>query len=406
MKSKTLVCLTLLAVATLLIPAAQAQIFSVIHTFTGIGGDGANPSAGVILRAGVLYGTTYQGGLGGVNGRGTVYQMTHVGSNWNYKPIFLFPANGSGGANPSARVVFGPDLRLYGTTTAGGSFQKGVVFFLTAPISICRTLVCLWKEKVIYHFQGPPDGAEPMGDLTWDPDGNIYGTTVGGGPTQDEWGTAYELHSGNSWTEEVLHNFTRFGGVNPNAGLVYSGGKLFGTSPQGGLSGNGEIFELVFGFNWMENHLHDFANQGDGSNAVGGLIMDASGSFYGATAGGGSGGGGVVYKEQFSGGTWTFLPIYSFAPYPGCGPAASLTMDNAGNLYGTTVCQGVNHLGNVFKLTKAGNTWVYSSLYDFTGGTDGEYPISTVTIDTDGTLYGISQGGASRGLGVVWMIKP
>jgi hypothetical protein len=80
-------------------------------------------------------------------------------------------------------------------------------------------------------------------------------------------------------------------------------------------------------------------------------------------------------------------------------------MDAAGNLYGTTLCSGANYAGNVFKLTKTQNGWVYASLHDFTGGADGARPYSTVTIDSDGTLYGTaSQGG--NGYGVVWMIKP
>ena len=66
-------------------------------------------------------------------------------------------------------------------------------------------------------------------------------------------------------------------------------------------------------------------------------------------------------------------------------------MDNSGNLYGTTYCDGANSLGNVFKLTNTQNGWEYTSLHDFTGGADGAYPISNVTIDTDGTLYGTAE---------------
>jgi uncharacterized repeat protein (TIGR03803 family) len=83
-------------------------------------------------------------------------------------------------------------------------------------------------------------------------------------------------------------------------------------------------------------------------------------------------------------------------------------MDSTGNLYGTTYCTGPNQQGVVFKLTKTGNTWVYSSLHDFTGRSDdGGEPMSQVTIDSDGTLYGTaSHGGSSHSYGVVWMIKP
>ena len=95
-----------------------------------------------------------------------------------------------------------------------------------------------------------------------------------------------------------------------------------------------------------------------------------------------------------------------------CGPNASLTMDAAGNIYGTTVCDGPVFSGNVFKLTNTENGWVYTSLHDFTGGSDGREPFSNVTIDADGTLFGTASGGGNLnycvpgGCGVVWMIKP
>ena len=88
------------------------------------------------------------------------------------------------------------------------------------------------------------------------------------------------------------------------------------------------------------------------------------------------------------------------------------TTDNSGNLYGTTACDGASSFGSIFELTNTQNGWEYVSLHDFTGGADGAYPISNVTIDTDGTLYGTAQAGgnltcnASVGCGTVWMIKP
>jgi uncharacterized repeat protein (TIGR03803 family) len=83
-------------------------------------------------------------------------------------------------------------------------------------------------------------------------------------------------------------------------------------------------------------------------------------------------------------------------------------MDGAGNLYGTTFADGIYGSGNVFKLSNTQDGWVYTSLYDFTGGTDGERPHSNVTIDSDGTLYGttVSAGDPNCGCGTVWMIKP
>ena len=81
-------------------------------------------------------------------------------------------------------------------------------------------------------------------------------------------------------------------------------------------------------------------------------------------------------------------------------------MDVAGSLYGTTYCNGANGFGNVFKLSSTQNGWEYQSLYDFSNSDDGEWPVSNVAIDTDGTLYGTTSNGGSHRSGTVWMITP
>ncbi len=134
--------------------------------------------------------------------------------------------------------------------------------------------------------------------------------------------------------------------------------------------------------------------------------MDSFGNLYGATSDSGVSGGGTVFELSALGDTWTYKLLYSFSGSSGCGPFATLTMDAAGNLYGTTRCDGVNHFGSVFKLTNTGNGWIYHSLYDFTGRVDGGNPTGKVTIDTDGNLYGTATNGGSLDYGVVWMIKP
>jgi len=86
-------------------------------------------------------------------------------------------------------------------------------------------------------------------------------------------------------------------------------------------------------------------------------------------------------------------------------------MDGAGNLYGTTRCDGANDFGSVFKLTSTGGGWTYTSLHDFRGGSDGGYPISNVVFDTSGNLYGTAYAGGTGlacggGCAVVWEITP
>ncbi len=81
-------------------------------------------------------------------------------------------------------------------------------------------------------------------------------------------------------------------------------------------------------------------------------------------------------------------------------------MDGAGNLYGTTGCDGLYESGNVFKLTPSKGGWTYTSLHDFTGGSDGGSPFSNVIFDAVGNLYGTAYAGGSHGVGVVWEIMP
>ena len=92
------------------------------------------------------------------------------------------------------------------------------------------------------------------------------------------------------------------------------------------------------------------------------------------------------------------------------GPANSLSIDGAGNLYGTTVRDGAYEHGNVFKLVPGNAGWTYTSLYDFTGGTDGDSPQSKVTFNANGNLYGTTVSGGTgcggAGCGVVWEITP
>ncbi|MFZ0707726.1 MAG: choice-of-anchor tandem repeat GloVer-containing protein [Candidatus Korobacteraceae bacterium] len=190
MKLKILVCLSLITTIASITRAARAQTFSVIHAFTEP--SGVVPVSGVTIKAGVLYGTTICTRY--CTGNGTVYQIIPVGANWYFTPISLLSA---GGVDPEARVVFGPDNQLYGTTFVGGPQGNGVVFSLTPLVSICKTANCVSTEKVLHLFTDSPDGANPGGgDLIWDAMGNIYGTTLYGGTSSD--GTVYQMtKSGN-----------------------------------------------------------------------------------------------------------------------------------------------------------------------------------------------------------------
>ena len=83
-----------------------------------------------------------------------------------------------------------------------------------------------------------------------------------------------------------------------------------------------------------------------------------------------------------------------------------MTIDAAGNLYGTTVYGGAHRDGSVFKLTRNNGSWSYTDLYDFTGGADGGNPIGAVAVDANGNVYGTASDGGTSGKGVAWKITP
>jgi uncharacterized repeat protein (TIGR03803 family) len=396
--------------------SAHAQTFSVLHNFSG-GLDGATPYAGLTMdRAGNFYGTTYAGGSRHL---GTVYRLERSGSGWVADGLYSFIGGVSDGLEPQARVVFGPDGSLYGTASAGGpggycgEVGCGMVFQLRPPVTFCHSVSCPWTETIL-HFFGPlSDGYSPSGELVFDEAGNLYGTTELGGVA----GIVYELTlSGNTWIETIIHDFSSDDGYEPYGGLLSdNAGTLYGTTQTGGLYYAGTVFRLArSGSGWTESLPHIFQLASDGGYPTAGLVFDQAGNLYGGTTYGGRNGAGVVFELSPAGSSWTYSVLYTFTGGDGCpydeyigsGPWAALAMDAAGNLYGTTRCDGANRMGNIFKLTLSGGGWTYTSLHDFTGGDDGAYPISSVIVDASGNLYGTASAGGSQGHGVVWEVTP
>lgn len=422
------------ALATLLLVVAtqmQAQTYTVIHDFTG-GADGAYPYAGLSIdRAGNLYGTASHGGFqgndcgsigGSVGGCGTIFKLSRAGSSWVFAPLYQFKGsfpNGDG-AWPYSRVIFGPDGALYGTTIDGGVGGQncgafgpggcGTVFKLTPAPTFCRTVLCPWQETRLYAFTDTPDGMGPEGEIAFDGAGNLYGTTESGG-TNNAYGIVYKLTPAHgSWPETVLYNFQGRGdGGGPVGGVALDpSGSIYGTNWTGGAGGWGVIFQLTAsGSGWTLNTLHSFGGLNDGFGAYAGVIIDQVGNLYGGLMNAGNGDA-YVYELSPSNGGWTYSLLYAVDQSFGGGPAANLVMDAAGNLYGTTLGDGQapDPYGNVFKLTPSVNGWVYTDLYDFTGGNDGGTPYSSLVLDASGNIFGTATAGGRNGYGVVFEIAP
>ena len=414
--------LVMACIAAMLIQPVHAQTYTVIHNFAG-GIDGDEPDYGLTIDStGTLYGATFEGDAG----TGTIFKLTHRGSGWLLQTLYVF-TGGSDGAAPYAGVIFGPNGSLYGTTgfggqgpctTGGGKTGCGTAFNLQPPVSACPAVLCYWRETVLNMFTGGSNGALPYGGRPiFDRAGNLYGATFAGGVENCSagCGLVYELiPSGSGWTEKILYSFTKAGGdgASPWAGVIFDkAGNLYGTTEFGGAYGYGTIYELTpSGSGWTEKVLYSFQNQGDGAWPFAGLIFDPSGNLYGATTwGGGTGNGGTVFELTPAGSGWSFQTLHAFTRQPGelaGGPVASLVMDTAGNVYGATYGDGVYGLGSVFKLTPSGGGWTNTTLYDFTGGTDGLLPRSNLVLDANGNVYGMTASGGAYGRGVVFEVTP
>jgi uncharacterized repeat protein (TIGR03803 family) len=248
---------------------------------------------------------------------------------------------------------------------------------------------------ILYSFTNSPDGANPFAGLLMDASGNLYGTTEGGGilPSSGGCGTVFKLDS--SGHETVLYSFCKapLDAADPFAGSIMdAAGNLYGTTRDGGLYGSGAVFKVDPSGN--ETVLHNFAGS-DGAGPEGGLIMDTAGNLYGTTPfGGASGqaGSGTVFKLDTS---LNLTVLHNFTGSDGANPQASLVMDKAGNLYGTTGFGGQpggGGSGTVFKLDTSLNLTV---LHSFTPGSDGQEPYAGLIMDAAGNLYGTTLAGGS-----------
>lgn len=405
--------------AILATTAAQAQTYTVIHNFTG-GADGANPYAGVTIdAAGNIYGAASAGAtLGGECypiGCGTVFRLKHAGLGWVFSPLYSFPS-WTYGHSPYGALIRDAGGDIYGTTALGGT-GAGTVFKLTPLPAVPVAANAPWTESVLYHFSGGTDGKNPYAGVTLDQAGNLYGTTSYGGGGS---GTVFKLTlSGGGWAESVLHTFTGGNdGAEPYAGVVLDeAGNLYGTTPYGGAYGCGVVFQLTpSGSSWNENVLYDFSMDGNGCNPLQGVIFDQAGNLYGTTTmASGNENYATIFELSPSNGSWNFSLLYvvpfptlpGYTCYEASAPAGSLTMDSAGDLYGTMQGAGEYGFGSVFKLTRSNGGWTYTTLHDF-NITDDWLPCGGVTLDANGNLYGTTVYGGSDGNedGVVFQITP
>lgn len=202
-------------------------------------------------------------------------------------------------------------------------------------------------------------------------------------------------------SETVLYDFQGgASGQNPLGLIADASGNFYGVTEAGGASGYGTIFKLspVIGGGWTETVLYSFAGGASGQLPKGNLALDAAGNFYG-TAWGGSTGYGIVYKLMLTRSGWVEQVLHTFTNgADGGSPLSGVTMDTAGNLYGTASSGGLTscfeyYCGVVYKLSfVAGVGWKETVLHSFSGR-DGAYPEAVPLLDADGNLWGTTPFG-------------
>jgi uncharacterized repeat protein (TIGR03803 family) len=321
---------------------------TVLHSFGGTARDGSRPAAPVSIDAkGNLLGTT---SLGGNHDGGTVFRISPSGRE---TILYSFCSVGGtscrDGSGPESGLISDEEGNLYGTTTSGGAFNRGIAFRLSPS----------GRETVLHSFGSGMDGAQPSSPLVMDSKGNLYGTTQDGGDSNScpdfggSCGTIFKINS--TGTETVLYNFCSAGtshcrdGSEPVGIFLDRKGNLIGATYRGGDFNSGTVFLLTP--TGSEMVIHSFNGNGvDGSYPLGGVTMDSAGSLYGTTSFGGSYFDyGVVYKIDHAG---QESILHSFDFTDGYDSFASLLLDSEGNLYGTTSGGGVNSYtaGVVFKI--------------------------------------------------------
>jgi uncharacterized repeat protein (TIGR03803 family) len=258
---------------------------STLYTFCALSSctDGDTPFGGLVQALnGSLYGTTYGGGA---HANGTIFDIKTSGG--ALTTLYNFCSlNGCGdGISPQATLIQGTDNSFYGTTFDGGAFSYyGTVFKITTG-GVLTTL---------HSFDGT-DGDEPVGGLVQAKDGNYYGTTQTDGA--NGYGTVFKISSGGTFT--TLYNFCTMlscaDGSTPVAGLIQgSDGNLYGTTFGGGAHNEGTVFSIPITGGTVTT-LHSFDGS-DGNQPWGALVQDTNGTFYGTTYSGGASNLGTVFS--------------------------------------------------------------------------------------------------------------
>jgi uncharacterized repeat protein (TIGR03803 family) len=377
---------------------ASAHRYELEYRFKG-GHDGAGPGSSLIKVGGKLFGTSTDGGAGGL---GTIFSFDP--STGVEATVYSFKGGADGSSPFDALIKVGG--KLYGTTGSGGAGDCkggcGTVFSFDPSTGV---------EAIVYAFQGQEDSEGPSALVYIDH--TLYGTTFG-----DENGTAFSINLA-SGVEQTLHVFKGGADGRQPVGLTDMGGVLYGTTLYGGSSNCGGVgCGVVFSVNPATGHekvVYAFKGGPDGAlSSYGNSLIEVSGVLYGTTQGGGDAdGSGTVFSVDPATGAETVLHAFQGGS-DGIAPAGSLTavgdtlygvtFRGGGSSYGT--CGSIG-CGTVFSLNLT--TGAEQVLHAF-GGKAAGFPDAGL-IYADHSLFGTTAYGGRlancyQGCGTVFEVKP
>jgi uncharacterized repeat protein (TIGR03803 family) len=388
---RAVVVALLFCIATVI--GATAQTYHLLATFNDT--NGAYPTTRLVQGPnGNLYGATT-----GVSNQdyGTIFQITTSGSLASLYS-FCSKANCVDGKTPLGGLMLAANSTFYGTTSAGGAYGYGTVFKMT-PAGKMTTLYSFCPQSIC------ADGETPTASLVEGTDGNLYGTTSGGG-ANGNYGTVFKITTTGKLT--TLYSFCSVSscndGENPQGGLIQGAdGNFYGTTFGNHSNQRGSIFKITSGGEFTT--LYTFCSVTlceDGTEPVADLVQAADGNFYGTASGGGPYGDDGTVFELTSGGVYSVL--YSFLGGFGV-PFGGLVQGTDGNFYGTTYYTQYGSYGTAYKITPAG---VLSDLYFFCRAencTDGESPYAGLMQATNGIFYGTTSIGGTSDYGTVFSLS-
>ncbi|MBK7998227.1 MAG: hypothetical protein IPK15_05715 [Verrucomicrobia bacterium] len=308
----------------------------------------------------------------------------------DYELLHSFGFTNLIGRSPEAALTLGRDGRLYGTARLGGRGNRGTVYTIR-PDGL--------GFLVIHNFYGT-NGSLPTAEVVDGPEGKLYGTTFQGGATDK--GVAYRIAK--DGTEfELLHEFgaDESDGANPVGNLLVGrDGWIYGTCFAGGTTNAGTIFRLrPDGTDYST--LRQLTAE-DGSAIQAGLIEARDGRLYGTASRGGADDLGTVFGLNTDGSD--FAVVHEFDGTDGTSPVANLLEGSDGALYGSTREGGVSGFGTLFRVS--GRDRRFAVLWDFWGGGwDGFRPFCALVEGSDGALYGTTAGGGTAEGGILFRIN-